>query len=203
MKFEDLAYAFFGNNLVVGGHIRRQLAFLKEVVPVHLQHREMDDLGCGDGKVTLLLQEVFRPCKLRGFDVNPGLVRRARGRGIDAAVADLDRAVPGGELAVLWGVLHHLRDFESALSLVRKNYPLVFIREPVRTGLVGLELGRPLKLKEIITLVNRHLPGSNVYFYGGSVMLFYASPDYLKQREDLFMPMASRPLERLMISGKV
>ena len=43
------------------------------------------DLGCGDGKVTVLLKDVFLPQKLRGFDVNPALVRRARGRGFEAA----------------------------------------------------------------------------------------------------------------------
>ena len=35
-KLEDMAYIFFGNNLVIGSHIRRQLAFLKEIVPVEM-----------------------------------------------------------------------------------------------------------------------------------------------------------------------
>jgi hypothetical protein len=54
MKLESLAYSLFGNNLVIGEPIVKQLAFLKEIVPHHWLHREMDDLGCGDGKVTVL-----------------------------------------------------------------------------------------------------------------------------------------------------
>ena len=131
MKFENLAYSLFGNNLVIGAHIKKQLTFLQEIVPAGLQGRHMDDLGCGDGKVTLLLGEILRPAKLRGFDVNPGLVKRAKSRGIDAGTIDLDKEVPGGELAVLWGVMHHLRDFESCLCRVKQSYSMVLIREPV------------------------------------------------------------------------
>jgi hypothetical protein len=125
------------------------------------------------------------PARLRGFDINAGLVRRARGRGIEAEIADLDKSLPGGELAVLWGVLHHLRDFASCLRRVRESYPLVFIREPVRTGCVkGLELGHPLRLKELFRLVSRELPGSQIHFCDGSVMLFYACPGYIEPRQD-------------------
>lgn len=189
MRLEDIAYAFFGNNLIVGSHIRKQLAFLKEIVPVELQYREMDDLGCGDGKVTVLLEEVFRPSRLRGFDINPGLVRRARSRGIDADVADMDVGMPGGELAVVWGVLHHLQNFEICLRRLKENYPLVFIREPVRTGFfTGLELGHPLRLKEITCLINLHLPGSEIHYCNDSIMVFYSCPGYIKQQERFSMP---------------
>ena len=60
------------------------------------------DLGCGDGKVTLLLKEVFRPTELRGFDINPRLVKRAGKKGIKAEVKNLDEEMPQGELAVVW-----------------------------------------------------------------------------------------------------
>jgi SAM-dependent methyltransferase len=182
MRLESLAYSFFGNNLVIGPHIRKQLAFLRETVPRHLQHREMDDLGCGDGKVTVLLEEIFQPVKLRGFDINPGLVRRARSRGIDAMVSDLDGDMPDGELAVMWGVLHHLQAAEVCLQRLKKSYPLIFIREPVRTGLFkGLELGHPLELRELICLINRHLPDSQIHCCDSSILIFYTCPDYVEQ----------------------
>lgn len=203
MKLENLAYAFFGNNLVIGSHIRKQLAFLKAIIPAELLHREMDDLGCGDGKVTVLLREIFHPVKLRGFDINHGLVKRARSRGIDAGIIDLDRHMPGGELAVLWGVLHHLRDFESCVCRVRDNYPLVFIREPVRTGLIsGLELGHPLRLKELTCLVNRHLPGALVHYCDNSVLIFYACPDYIEQEDTILIPDYSLRSRELTAMGR-
>jgi hypothetical protein len=203
MKLENLAYALFGNNLVIGSHIRKQLAFLKEIIPAELQYREMDDLGCGDGKVTMLLREIFLPVKLRGFDINHGLVRRAKSRGIEAGTIDLDRQVPGGELAVLWGVLHHLHDFESCLCRVRESYPLLFIREPVRTGLMsGLELGHPLRLKELTCLVNRHLPGAQVHYCDNSVLVFYACPCYIEQEEILSISDHSLGSRELIAAGR-
>jgi len=203
MKLENLAYAFFGNNLVIGSHIRKQLAFLKEIVPAELQYREMDDLGCGDGKVTVLLREIFYPIKLRGFDINHGLVKRAKSRGIDARTIDLDRHAPGGELAVLWGVLHHLRDYESCLCRVKGSYPLVFIREPIRTGVVsGLELGHPLRLKELTCLVNQHLPGAQVHFCDNSILVFYACPGYIEKKEEVFSIPDHSLSSRELIAGR-
>jgi len=179
MKLEDIAYRFFGNNLVIGSHIKKQLNYLKEILPAELRHRHMDDLGCGDGKVTVLLRDIFQPEKLRGFDVSPGLVRRARSRGIDAEVADLDASFPAGELAVVWGVLHHLRDFETCLKRLKENYPLVFIREPIKNGIFsGLELGHPMNREEILRMIDRHLPGSQVHFCDDNVLVFYTCPDY-------------------------
>ena len=62
---ERLAYLFFGNNLVIGLHIKKQLEFLKEHIPPSFQHRKMDDLGCGDGKVTIRLKDIFLPMSFR------------------------------------------------------------------------------------------------------------------------------------------
>src|SRR4030067_756035 len=131
MNIEKLAYFCFGNNVIIGPHIKKQLKFLKEIVPPIFQHREMDDLGCGDGKITLLLREIFLPTRVRGFDIDHGLIRRARDRGVEAEFRNLDESMPSGELAILWGVLHHLQDRELCLKRVKQNYPLVFIREPV------------------------------------------------------------------------
>jgi len=179
VKLESLAYALFGNNLIVGAHIRRQLAFLEEIVPPSWKHRQMDDLGCGDGKVTVLLEAIFQPARLRGFDCDAGLVRRARRRGIDAAVADLDGSMPGGELAVMWGVLHHLQDAAACLRRLKESYPLVFLREPLRGGFDPLELGHPMKKEELTVLVEQCLPGAGVHFHGNSALVFYARPGYL------------------------
>jgi len=177
MGIETFAYFFFGNNVVIGPHIRKQLKFLKEIVPPVFQQRQMDDLGCGDGKVTLLLKEIFSPRRIRGFDINPGLVRRARKKGIEADVRNLDENMPVGELAAMWGVLHHLRDKEDCLKRVKENYPLIFIREPVRSGTTNwLELGHPMTRGESELLVKEHLPDSQIFYHGNSIFIFYVSP---------------------------
>lgn len=178
MKLESITYNIFGTNLVIGSHIKRQIDYLKTVVPPQFQHRDMDDLGCGDGKVTMLLKDIFLPRRLRGFDINAALVKRARNRGIHAEIQNLDDSTPRGELAVLWGVLHHLEDCDGCLQKIKDNYSFIFIREPVRNGYVRwLEMGHTLRKTEIETLINEHLPGSQVHYCGNSILVFYVSPE--------------------------
>jgi len=177
MSIESFAYFFFGNNVIIGPHIRKQLKFLKEIVPPVFQQRQMDDLGCGDGKIALLLKEIFLPERVRGFDINPGLVRRASKRGIKADVRNLDEDMPTGELAVMWGVLHHLKDRERCLKKIKENYTLIFIREPVRNSSIKwLELGHPLTKDKIEYLVKEHLSDAQIFYHGKSIFIFYVSP---------------------------
>jgi hypothetical protein len=173
-----MSYYVFGNNWVIGKHIKKQLLFLESILPQGLLNREVDDLGCGDGKVTLLLQEILKPSKLRGFDVNNGLVKRAKDKGIDAQTLNLDEAVPRGDIAVLWGVLHHLKDPGLCLRGLRGNYHVIFIREPIRTGIFkGLELGDPMRINKLTTLLNTNLPGYQMRFCGKNALIFYGCSD--------------------------
>ena len=173
-RIKRLANFFSGYNLIIGFHIRRQLIFLKENIPASFQNKQMDDLGCGDGKVTLLMKKIFLPKKLRGFDINPNLVRLARKRGIEAEVKNLDDELPTGELAVMWGALHHLEDMAGCLKKLKENYKLIFIREPVKTSSVNwLEMGHPLRKEEIELLVKEHLPDSKILYCGNAIFIFY------------------------------
>jgi hypothetical protein len=169
-----MSYYVFGNNWIIGKHIKKQLQFMASILPRELLNREVDDLGCGDGKVTLLLQEILKPSKLRGFDVNNGLVKRAKDKGIDAQTLNLDETVPRGDVAVLWGVLHHLKNPELCLRRLKGNYSVIFIREPIRTGIIkGLELGDPLRIGELTTLFSNSLPGNQMHYCGKNVLMFY------------------------------
>ncbi len=173
---ERLAYLFFGNNLVVGLHIKKQLEFLREHIPSSFQHRRMDDLGCGDGKVTIRLKDTFLPESLRCFDINPGLVRRASKKGFCAEVMNLEQDFPSGELAVMWGSLHHLQDMAGCLKKLRQHYKMVFIREPLKEGGVSwLELGHPISREEMESLVYKHQPGARVLFQNNAAFIFYES----------------------------
>jgi 2-polyprenyl-3-methyl-5-hydroxy-6-metoxy-1,4-benzoquinol methylase len=152
---------------------------LKTKLPSVFKHREMDDLGCGDGKITLRLKEVFQPRKLRGFDVHPSLIRRARSVGIEAELQNLDESLPSGELAVMWGVLHHLNNREACLKMIKDNYSMVFIREPIKNKAIkGFEMGQPLIKEEIEGLVQRYFPEAQTFYYGHCIFIFYVSPGY-------------------------
>jgi SAM-dependent methyltransferase len=173
---ERFVHALFGNNIVIGSHVLRQLDCLREVAPPGFRGRRVDDLGCGDGKLTVFLREILQPVRLRGFDINPALVRRARSRGIEARVVDLDARVPSGELAVLWGVLHHLSDPARCLARVRANYDCALIREPIRGASPAcFELGSPLRKRELSDLFRESLPGSDLFYYDDCALAFWDS----------------------------
>jgi hypothetical protein len=170
-------YFLFGTNLVIGRQIKAQLKWLDGQLPEEFKGRELDDLGCGDGKITVRLKTLFKPKRLRGFDVNPGLVLRAKLRGVEAEVMDLDRRLPNGELAVMWGVLHHLKNREDCLRRISQNYPLAFIREPIKNkAFDGLEMGSPLIKNEIEALAQKYFPGSRILYQGHCIFIFYVSP---------------------------
>ena len=176
---ERVAYFFLGNNAIIGRHIRRQIEFLRRNVPTEFKYKAMDDLGCGDGKVTLLLREVFSPRELRGFDINPNLVKRAKRGGIQAEVKNLEQEMPQGELAVVWGVLHHLKRQEDFLESITRNYRFIFIREPLKSHCFhGFELGRPLAKEKAEHLKEKYLPSSKLLYFEDNVMIFHdASKD--------------------------
>jgi hypothetical protein len=149
---------------------------LRNKIPAEFFQRDMDDLGCGDGKISVLLRDVFHPDSLRGFDVNPSLVKRARRKGIKAEVMNLDEKLPAGELAVMWGVLHHLKDRESCIRRIGENYSMAFIREPIKNKAIkGLEMGQPLEKEEIEHLVQKHLGGAMTFYYGHCIFIFYVA----------------------------
>ena len=184
MITENMFYVFFGNNLVIGKHIKKQLSFLESIVPREFLYRQVDDLGCGDGKVTLLLKQILQPTEIHGFDINHGLVRRAREKGIIAQAMNLDDEVPHGEMAVVWGVLHHLKYPERCLQKLKENYPLIFIREPVKPGIVnGMELGHPMKMNDLISMFRNRLPDLQMHYCENSVMAFYTSPEYMENSQ--------------------
>ncbi len=177
-RLQKIVYAIFGTNFFIGNQIKDQIQMLRDRLPPEFKRRELDDLGCGDGKITLRLQVVFEPRRLRGFDINPALVKRARKSGIDARLQDLDADLPRGDLAVMWGVLHHLKDRESCIKQIRDNYAMAFIREPVKNkALAGLEMGRPLIQAEIEDLVQKYLTGARLFYYGHCIFIFYVAPD--------------------------
>ena len=173
MTLQRLMYYFFGNNLVVGHHIKLQLDYLRQIVPEEFKHRNTHDLGCGDGKITVILKDIFQPSQFKGYDVCPELVKRTRDKGIEAETKDLGKGLPGGEMAIMWGVLHHIDDMAACLRNTREHYEYIFIREPLRKKHKDLlELGHPMFEGELKKLVEAALPGSRVSTFHNAMFIF-------------------------------
>jgi hypothetical protein len=152
---------------------------LERQVPASFKGRKMDDLGCGDGKITLLLKEVFQPLELRGFDVHPSLVKRAKNNGVAAELMNLDDCLPSGELAIMWGVLHHLTNREACLKKIKENYPMAFIREPIKNKAIkGFEMGQPLIKEEIEGMIHSYFPDAQYFYHRHCIFIFFTAPGY-------------------------
>jgi len=173
MALENLFYAFLGNNIIIGHHIKEQLRFLREILPEDFKEREIHDLGCGDGKVTIYLKEIFEAKHCYGFDVNERLVSLACKRGIEAKTLDLEKEVPRGELAVIWGVLHHLKSPRKVLKEIKNNYQRAFIREPLKGGLTLLELGKPFEEEVIKRYLRESFENYKSYIYKNAIFIFW------------------------------
>ena len=173
MFFEKLFYLFFGNNIVIGRHIKEQLGFLGKIVPEEFKGKEMHDLGCGDGKVTLILKDIFKPKSCIGYDVNKKLVELAQKRGIKTEVLDIEKKIPCGELAIIWGVLHHLNPPYKVLDKIKNNYEYLFLREPLKKGIALFELGKPFKKEVIEKHLKESLGQCKSYIYQNAIFVFW------------------------------
>lgn len=194
-NLEKLLYAPFGNNIIIGPHIKDQLNFLKEILPEEFKEREMYDLGCGDGKVTILLKEIFHPKKVFACDAENSLVKKAKKKGIEAKIVDLEKEIPEGELAVMWGVLHHLKNPKETLERIKNNFQFFFLREPLKKEGRGselkisniLELGRPFHREEIKKMLDEVF-GNNyqVFERSGAIMVLWEKEKKLVLKNNKF-----------------
>lgn len=80
-----------------------QLDFLRNKVLPNFKHKDMTDLGCGDGRMTQVLAEIFQAKKVLAVDYMPALVKSAQSKGLTAKVVDLETTTISGELGVMWG----------------------------------------------------------------------------------------------------
>jgi len=168
---EKILYFPFGNNLFVGPGIKKDIEFLKKILPEEFKRKELFDLGCGDGKITLLLKKVFLPKKIYGCDLYPFLVKRAKKRGISAFVLDLEKEVPEGELAVMWGVLHHLKERERILFEIKKKFSYFFLREPKKEFFSFFELGEKEKEENLRNILKKVFKKGK--FFSSNTSLFF------------------------------
>ncbi|MFH0961207.1 MAG: class I SAM-dependent methyltransferase [archaeon] len=132
--------------------LEHELALLEKTLPNAFRGREISDLGCGDGKTTLRLARILRPKKLVGYEVNKRLLELSKKRGLKTQKIDFEKKVPKGDLAILWGVIHHLKKPEIFLRKIRKNFKGLVIREPV-SKLRVFEAGKRLGKNQVLRIL--------------------------------------------------
>jgi ubiquinone/menaquinone biosynthesis C-methylase UbiE len=105
--------------------------------------RDVLEVGCGTGLVLRRLAAFARSA--RGVDLSPGMLERARGRGLDvveASVTDLPCADASFDVVCAFKVLAHVRDVRRALAeMARVTRP---------GGHVIAELYNPVSLRGLV-----------------------------------------------------
>ncbi|MGM1063831.1 trans-aconitate 2-methyltransferase [Saccharothrix sp. Mg75] len=102
--------------------------------------RRVVDLGCGPGTLTLSLAERWPSAVVEAIDSSPGMVEAARGRGVDARVADVAAWEPAEDVDVVVSnaVLHWVPDHEDLLrAWVRRLPPGAWLAVQVPGNFAG------------------------------------------------------------------
>ena len=107
-----------------------QLDYLKSKLPKSFLSRQVTDIGCGDGKVSLKLKHVLQPAVFTCLDVSPSLVASCRQKGLNAKVVDIEKQMFSGDLGILWGVIHHFSNPISTIKNISQSFNNLIIREP-------------------------------------------------------------------------
>ncbi len=150
-KFFESVFYGFGFNFS-GYNVTQELELLGQHLPSTFCHRRLTDIGCGDGTITHRLIPILKPKSTLGLDLYPSLVHRAISRGLDARVVDVENQPPGGDLGVLWGVVHHFLSPQKTLATLSHNFKSLLIRESIDTSRF-FESGHRFSQKELTSLI--------------------------------------------------
>ncbi|HUV72583.1 MAG TPA: class I SAM-dependent methyltransferase [Clostridia bacterium] len=169
----DLGYRFFGNSFERFFDRGRMLKILQQNVPPEFLEKDISDLGCGDGLTTQRIAKALKAKSVIGYEFNKFLLNKAEQRGLSVKQWDLDQGVPTGELAVIWGVIHHLEDQETFLKKLKQNFRYAVIREPLKRWHSFLDGGEPKAKEDWIKLFNNTLGDCQFIESGDNIYVFW------------------------------
>lgn len=133
--------------------VDKEMAVLEKNLPFAFKRRQVIDIGCGDGTVTMKLKKVLAPQTLLGLDIYPALVKRARSRGVTVEIRNVEKETPAGDLGILWGVLHHFTAPADILRKIHRNFRSLIIRECLNER--RFDLGHQLNRQQFISIIQQ------------------------------------------------
>jgi trans-aconitate methyltransferase len=100
---------------------RRRIAWTADLLCQQPSIHNLLDFGCGVGIATPLLQEIFRPSRILGFDPSTAAINRAQAELGSTSInfTALSDAIPSEQfdLAYCNGVFHHIKPTDRAFAL--------------------------------------------------------------------------------------
>jgi len=87
------------------------------------------EIGCGQGTGARIIYELFSPERYVGIDLDPRMIQRARKKAhalpnatfLEGNVASLDFPDASFDLAIDFGIVHHVPDWKDALAEVHRT----------------------------------------------------------------------------------
>lgn len=131
----------------VADNIKRfSFAIIRELIfkgkGPEFQPEKVLELGCGDGQLLVRMQEAFPQARVVGVDISGKNVAKARQRGLEAFVYDVEEIATIGErYDLVYGsaILHHLEDlhkvFSGLVGIIRPGGCFVIGPEPSNCNL--------------------------------------------------------------------
>lgn len=147
--------------------------FLKDKISPEFLGREISDLGCGDGFSTQKIEKLFKAKSIKGYELNDYLVKKAQKRGLVVEKMDLEKQIPKGEMAAVWGVVHHLKDKEKFLRRIYSNFEYAVFNEPTKNIWSFLDGGEPLTDEGWGRLFSKTLGGCNILSFKDQLFVFW------------------------------
>jgi len=142
-------------------------------MPPEFQGKRISDLGCGDGFSTKRIEEIFKAKTIKGYEVNDYLIEKARKKGLVVEKLNLEEKVPRGEMATVWGVVHHLGNKENFLRKIKSNFKYAVFNEPIKNIWAFFDGGEPLSLIEWKDLFNKTLGSCKFLRFKDSLFIFW------------------------------
>lgn|GEM_PF-2414513 len=103
--------------------VDKEINALREFLAPHgIPAKSAIDIGCGDGRVTLRLKELFELDCIWGLDLNKNLLGLAHKRGVKPIHGDMNCITFEGkfDLVICYGALHHSDNIKVAISNMKK-----------------------------------------------------------------------------------
>jgi len=134
-------------------NVSRELDLLQKNIPDDFLQRDVVDIGCGDGRLSLKLKQILKPKFFLGIDLSKSLIKSARKRGLNAKVLNIESQTYSGDIGILWGVLHHFNNPVSTLKKINREFHSLIIRESIDDKRL-IELGRKMNRKKIMKILS-------------------------------------------------
>ncbi len=113
------------------------------------------EIGCGQGVGAKILYGMFDPQRYVGIDLDPGMIKRARLKGMGLANAEFMQGDASElpfddssfDLVVDFGIIHHIPNWRDALSEVHRTLTPAgeFLFEELSVETWQRGIGKPLK----------------------------------------------------------